>query len=54
MEFKVEEKTICIDLRDLPEDEVLLIVNTVVSACDYLEMTGQPVCIKEIKTDVSL
>ena len=53
MDFKIEEKTICIDLRDLPEEEVTLIVNTVMAACDYLEAAGQFVYVKEIEADVA-
>lgn len=41
MQFKIcDNKTLCLDLRELPKEEIMLIISTISSTCECLEEAG--------------
>ncbi len=54
MQFKIcDQKTLCLDLRDLPKEEIMLIVNTVSSTCQFLEEAGYKITVKVKEEEVT-
>ena len=41
MQFKIcDNKTLCLDLRELSKEEIMLVISTVSSTCECLEEAG--------------
>lgn len=47
MQFKIcSNKTLCLDLRELSKEEIMLIISTVTATCEYLEEAGYKITVK--------
>jgi hypothetical protein len=51
MHFKINGKVLYIDISDAPKEEILLVINTVISVCEYLEESAQKSIKIKIKKD---
>lgn len=47
MQFKIcDNKTLCLDLRELSKEEIMLIISTISSTCECLEEAGYKITVK--------
>ena len=50
MQFKIcGNKTLCLDLRDLSREEIMVVITTISSTCECLEEAGHKITIREVK-----
>ncbi len=47
MDFKIDGKFLCIDLSSENDEEIIVVINEIISVCEHLEESGYLVDVTE-------